>query len=191
MLIKGEFNKTRQAMKICILVVSALLCFRVTTAAADRGKMTDCKSGRCKIKLNRRLRILRDLSKTLYPDSKIIDITLKTLHNREDGDFGIFDKEGSIGYDIPQIACPLSEDKTEMLACPTPDRWKRIHCIDYFSLCDRKINCPNGEDEDPTMCLFHSATDMYMKKMMSSMYQLYRQTQEALANTKTNYLDFK
>lgn len=52
--------------------------------------------------------------------------------------------------------CPKS-DNTEMLACPTPDRWSRIHCIDYYSLCDRKIQCPNGEDEDPTMCLFHTA----------------------------------
>ena len=47
-----------------------------------------------------------------------------------------------------------------MLACPTPDIWKRIHCIDYYSLCDRKIHCPNGEDEDPIMCLFHSAVSI-------------------------------
>ena len=53
--------------------------------------------------------------------------------------------------------CPKSADGMDMLACPTPDRWSRIHCIDYYSLCDRKIQCPNGEDEDPTMCLFHTA----------------------------------
>ena len=51
-----------------------------------------------------------------------------------------------------------------MLACPTPDIWKRIHCIDYYSLCDRKIHCSNGEDEDPIMCLFHSAVSLMTPK---------------------------
>ena len=56
--------------------------------------------------------------------------------------------------------CPMTEDNVEMLACPTPDIWNRIHCIHYYSLCDRKINCPNAEDEDPTMCLFHSVVSI-------------------------------
>lgn len=90
-------------MKICILILSALLCLRVTFGTTDKGKIKDCRPGRCKVKLNRRLRTLRDLSKTLYPETNLIDITLKTLHNREEGDFGIYNKEGSIGYDIPEI----------------------------------------------------------------------------------------
>ena len=55
----------------------------------------------------------------------------------------------------------MTEDNVEMLACPTPDMWNRIHCIHYYSLCDRKINCPNAEDEDPTMCLFHSVVSIF------------------------------
>ena len=54
----------------------------------------------------------------------------------------------------------MTEDNVEMLPCPTPDILNRIHCIDYYSLCDRRINCPNAEDEDPTMCLFHSVVSM-------------------------------
>lgn len=90
-------------MNICLLLVTAFLCFQTTHTFADKDKMRDCRTGRCKIKLNRRLRMLRDLSKSLYPETNVIDITLKTLHNRKDGPFGRYEKESSIGYDIPKI----------------------------------------------------------------------------------------
>ena len=54
----------------------------------------------------------------------------------------------------------MTEGNVEMLPCPTPDILNRIHCIDYFKLCDRTIDCPNAEDEDPTMCLFHSVVSI-------------------------------
>ncbi|XP_045196537.1 uncharacterized protein LOC123551568 [Mercenaria mercenaria] len=166
-------------MKICVLLVTAFLCFQTTYSFAETDNIMDCHMGKCKsVKPNRRVRILKDLVRNFNLEPTVIDITLKTLHNRKYGTFGEYVEEDSQEHDIPKIVCPKSEHNNDMLACPTPDTWKRIHCIDYYSLCDRKINCPNGEDEDPIMCLFHSATDMKIKNIMETMYKLYRKSQE-------------
>ncbi|KAH3727922.1 hypothetical protein DPMN_053868 [Dreissena polymorpha] len=85
-----------------------------------------------------------------------------------------------MGYEVPKFVCGPSDDNTELLACPTPDSLGRIHCIDFYSLCDHKIHCPNGEDEDSTMCLFHTATHQYMDKMMTMISRMNRETQETL-----------
>lgn len=178
-------------MKICVLLATAFLCFHTTYTFADTDQIMDCHMGKCKsVKPNRRVRVLKDLARNFKIEPTVIDVTLKTLHNIKHGTFGHYVQEGSRGYDIPKIVCPKSEDNTDMLACPTPDIWKRIHCIDYFSLCDRKINCPNGEDEDPVMCLFHTATDMYMKEVVKTMYKLYRKTQESIEGGQS-FFDYK
>ncbi|XP_052811414.1 uncharacterized protein LOC128239027 [Mya arenaria] len=186
-------------MKICALVVTAFLCFHTTLTIAAKDKLRGCRNGKCKFKLNNRLRILRDLSKSFYPGTSSVDIKLKALHSRDmQGTFGEFANQDSIGYDIPKFACGQSEDDTELIACPTPDRHGRIHCIKYFSLCDHRIQCPNAEDEDPTMCLFHSATEQYMNKMMTTISRMNRETQDTLRgilaqqqNTQPAYLDYK
>ena len=51
--------------------------------------------------------------------------------------------------------CPNAEDGVSLFACPTPDRYGYYRCIDEHALCDNKIHCPNGEDENKTVCMFH------------------------------------
>lgn len=90
-------------MKICTLLVTAFLCFQTTVTIAEKDKMRGCRSGKCKFKLNSRLRILKDLSKAFFPGRNLVDVTLKSLHNRQDGTFGEYKKEEPIGYDIPKF----------------------------------------------------------------------------------------
>ena len=51
--------------------------------------------------------------------------------------------------------CPQAEDGMKLFACPTPDESGNFQCIDDHALCDRRRHCPNGEDEDRTVCMFH------------------------------------
>ena len=70
---------------------------------AARARSRGCRSGRCKYKMNSRLRFLRDLSRSFYPGRNIIDVRLKSINDRKDGNFGTYDEEASIGSDIPKI----------------------------------------------------------------------------------------
>jgi len=90
-------------MKIRALLVTAFLCFQTTQTIADKDTMRGCRSGKCKFKLNSRLRILRDLSKSFFPGKNFVDSTLKSLHNRRDGTFGEFNSDESNGFDIPKL----------------------------------------------------------------------------------------
>jgi len=95
-------------MKICTLLVTAFLCFQTTVTIAEKDKMRGCRSGKCKFKLNSRLRLLRDLSKAFFPGKNLVEVTLKSLHNRQkEGTFGDFNAEESIGYDIPKLGKSL------------------------------------------------------------------------------------
>jgi len=90
-------------MKICTLLVTAFLCLHSSQTLAAKSKMRGCKNGKCKFK-HSRLRILRDLSKTFYPGSRSVDVTLKALHDRDmQGTFGEFQNQDSLGYDIPKF----------------------------------------------------------------------------------------
>ncbi len=56
---------------------------------------------------------------------------------------------------VPVPVCPFAEDGVQLFSCPSPDKFGQYHCIDDHALCDSKLHCPNGEDEDPTICMFH------------------------------------
>lgn len=87
-----------------IISITALLCLQMTQVWAAREKTKGCKSGKCKFKLNSRLRILRDLSQTFYPGTKLVDIKLKSLHSRKlDGQFGKLHTDDTMGYEIPKF----------------------------------------------------------------------------------------
>lgn len=90
-------------MKICTLIVTAFLCLQTTQIIAEKDKMPRCRSGKCKFKLNSRLRLLRDMTRAFDPRKNLVDVTLKSLHNRQEGTFGEFNSEDSIGYDIPKL----------------------------------------------------------------------------------------
>lgn len=51
--------------------------------------------------------------------------------------------------------CPAAEDGIQYFSCPSPDETGLFHCIDDHSLCDQVPHCPNEEDEDKTVCMFH------------------------------------
>lgn len=91
-------------MKICAWLVSAFLCFHVSLSFSDTGNIVDCHMGKCKsVKPNRRVRILKDLVRNFNLEPTVIDITLKTLHNRKYGSFGQYVKEDTQDKDIPKI----------------------------------------------------------------------------------------
>jgi len=74
---------------------------------------------------------------------------------------------------MPDVECPTAEDGYKLFACPSPSigRQGRAHyqCIDDHALCDGVVNCPNGEDEDKTICMFHKVTMNYLKTMMTAL----------------------
>jgi hypothetical protein len=54
--------------------------------------------------------------------------------------------------------CPANNGRRgdrSMAICPSPDEHGTHFCIDDLLLCDNVTQCPNGEDENPTLCMFH------------------------------------
>ncbi|XP_055916482.1 uncharacterized protein LOC129949206 [Eupeodes corollae] len=67
---------------------------------------------------------------------------------------------GQRQYDVPQIECPSAIDGMERFACPTPDLQGRYRCIDDHVLCDGFIDCPEGEDENRSSCMFYKTLNI-------------------------------
>ncbi|XP_059475769.1 uncharacterized protein LOC132196859 isoform X2 [Neocloeon triangulifer] len=55
--------------------------------------------------------------------------------------------------------CPDTEEGSPGFFCPTPDTNGQWRCVTEFQLCDHMRDCPNGEDELPTHCLFYSVVN--------------------------------
>lgn len=79
---------------------------------------------------------------------------------------------------VPVIECPTAEDGLQLLACPTPDKEGKYHCIDDHALCDRVNNCPNNEDEDPTACMFNKMTMNYFNVLLDTITTLSQNSQK-------------
>lgn len=43
----------------------------------------------------------------------------------------------------------------DLIACPSPSARGEFFCIREEYLCDKRMDCPNGEDEDLVSCMFH------------------------------------
>lgn len=43
----------------------------------------------------------------------------------------------------------------DLIACPSPSARGEFFCISEEYLCDKRMDCPNGEDEDLVSCMFH------------------------------------
>lgn len=43
----------------------------------------------------------------------------------------------------------------DLIACPSPNARGEFFCISEEYLCDKRMDCPNGEDEDLVSCMFH------------------------------------
>ncbi|XP_018393427.1 PREDICTED: uncharacterized protein LOC108772404 [Cyphomyrmex costatus] len=72
------------------------------------------------------------------------------------------------------IVCPITEDGTEQLVCPTTDERGRYYCIGNDVLCDGVRNCPAGEDEDKQACMFHKALTTHLNVLANAILQLSR-----------------
>ena len=51
--------------------------------------------------------------------------------------------------------CPPTIGGERQWFCPSSDDRGDSKCISIEQLCNSRVDCPNGEDEDETMCLFH------------------------------------
>ncbi|OQV19353.1 hypothetical protein BV898_06588 [Hypsibius exemplaris] len=56
------------------------------------------------------------------------------------------------------LECLANDDATTRAICPGIDKNGRYRCIEHTMLCDGKPHCPNGEDENEIMCMFHKLT---------------------------------
>ncbi|CAB3366496.1 Hypothetical predicted protein [Cloeon dipterum] len=65
--------------------------------------------------------------------------------------------------------CPDSEEGSPGFFCPTPDTNGQWRCVTEFQLCDHMRDCPNGEDELPTHCLFYSVIQTHFSKLTKSL----------------------
>ena len=59
--------------------------------------------------------------------------------------------------------CPPTLGGERQFFCPTPNENEEWTCVTLDQLCNTKYNCPNGEDEDETMCLFHRPVRYFWK----------------------------
>lgn len=64
-------------------------------------------------------------------------------------------------------ACPSKNGKLSLL-CPTRNAIGYDVCIGVEQLCDQRPDCPNGEDENHTNCLFYTATMDSIRKVVES-----------------------
>ena len=56
-------------------------------------------------------------------------------------------------YFVLECAPTLGGDR--QFFCPTTNKYGESICVTLEELCNSRFECPNGEDEDETMCLFH------------------------------------
>ena len=86
-----------------MLLATFILCLQKEIIFAGKDRTRGCRTWRCKLKQNGRLRYLRDFAKQFYPSANSLELALRSLNERKDGTFGSFNEEESEGYDIPKI----------------------------------------------------------------------------------------
>ncbi|GAB1603102.1 hypothetical protein Ahia01_000590600, partial [Argonauta hians] len=63
-----------------------------------------------------------------------------------------------------------SEDSKFRLACPKYKQSKET-CIQDFQLCDGRSDCPNGDDENKTVCMFFTMTRHMINHLTQTMFE--------------------
>ncbi len=64
---------------------------------------------------------------------------------------------------FPFSECSRAHDGVQLFSCPSRDPYTReFPCIDDHALCDKKRDCPQGEDENPTVCMFHKMVSYHL-----------------------------
>ncbi|KAG7159972.1 uncharacterized protein LOC121876808 [Homarus americanus] len=68
-------------------------------------------------------------------------------------------------YYVRSGECPPAPDGREKMFCPTPNTNGEWTCVEDEDLCDGEAQCPAGEDEAPTHCLFHTAMRAHLDEL--------------------------
>ncbi|CAH1799656.1 unnamed protein product [Owenia fusiformis] len=65
--------------------------------------------------------------------------------------------------------CPQSEDGRFQFICPSSRHSGTTRCVDDHQICNGRRDCPNHEDENPTMCLFYQVVQSQIKMVTNVM----------------------
>uniref|UniRef100_A0A1I7ZRZ5 GDNF domain-containing protein n=1 Tax=Steinernema glaseri TaxID=37863 RepID=A0A1I7ZRZ5_9BILA len=68
--------------------------------------------------------------------------------------------------------CPASKSGHRQMLCPSRNAHSYDVCISVEQLCDKVADCPQGEDEDPTTCLFYKTTREQLKQIYNTVLLL-------------------
>uniref|UniRef100_A0A915L8Z5 Uncharacterized protein n=1 Tax=Romanomermis culicivorax TaxID=13658 RepID=A0A915L8Z5_ROMCU len=68
--------------------------------------------------------------------------------------------------------CPRSRDKPHQIMCPSRRKHGYHVCIDETALCNGVPDCPQGEDENPSHCMFYKTSMRYFKTVVDQVVQL-------------------
>ncbi|CAI9729260.1 I isoform X2 [Octopus vulgaris] len=70
----------------------------------------------------------------------------------------------------PSYACKKI-DSSFRLACPVYNENEETTCIDDTQLCDGMSDCPNGDDENKTVCMFYTMIRYTINKLTQTMFE--------------------
>jgi hypothetical protein len=59
------------------------------------------------------------------------------------------------------LGCGNAEDGRRRVPCASRDGDGNISCIDDFQLCNGRVDCAQGEDEDRRQCMFYKVVSKY------------------------------
>ncbi|KAK0425564.1 hypothetical protein QR680_009261 [Steinernema hermaphroditum] len=68
--------------------------------------------------------------------------------------------------------CPASKSGHRQMLCPSRNAHNYDVCISVEQLCDKVNDCPQGEDEDATTCLFYKTTREQLKQIYNTVLLL-------------------
>ncbi|VDL72128.1 unnamed protein product [Nippostrongylus brasiliensis] len=88
---------------------------------------------------------------------KIVD-DMQQLHNDSSFNFGVRKMPSASQLNEQYVKWPQHHCRRhgkDLSACSRQFAHEAVTCIGVRQMCDGTKNCPYGDDEDPTRCLFH------------------------------------
>ncbi|CAG7824957.1 unnamed protein product [Allacma fusca] len=98
--------------------------------------------------------------------SRYIRTFLKTRSKRYPAHLDLFAQKPQFWMKTGE--CPSTPDGSREYFCPTPTVDGMWACVDDYQLCDGVKNCPQAEDENPTLCLFYHAVESQINVIAGS-----------------------
>nr|XP_022295384.1 uncharacterized protein LOC111105399 [Crassostrea virginica] len=143
-----------------ILTTYFLLVFLSSTCAKNRARFKSKKN-------TWRLKLLR---KILQQSPGVELLSLRNKHNTHIPNIssGSLSGKDSNGKHVPVIQCDETS-AVDLIACPSPNNKGQLFCISEEFLCDKKMDCPNGEDEELVSCMFHQWANTFFNSISKSL----------------------